>query len=199
MAQLPRSLIQSANVVSLGNTRQVDAGRVILDGQTYFFDNNCALAMEPMVTIENINMTRLSGTVRYLVATIKALLKLKAWHMRVTWDDGQYEGPVYLLSICNSPRTGGVFYMAPAAKMDDGLLDFVLAPQVSKATVLTLVPRILKGTHINHPQVIYGRSSQLAVESEPATPVHADGEVLTRGASRIRYDLLPGKITLLSP
>ena len=25
---------------------------------------------------------------------------------------GGYEGPVYLLSMCNSPRTGGLFYMA---------------------------------------------------------------------------------------
>ena len=36
-----------------------------------------------------------------------------------------------LLSVCNSPRTGG-FTMAPGASIDDGLLDMVFAPQVSK-------------------------------------------------------------------
>ena len=199
MAKIPRDLLAAAKTIVDGKTRQVDAGRVIADGRHHYFGNNCALAMEPMVTIENIRMTRLSGNIRYIVALMKALANLKAWHMRFTWDEGEFDGPIFLLSVCNGMRTGGVFKMAPHARTDDGLLDIVFAPKIPKATLWSLVPRLLRGTHIHHPSITYGRTRKLAIESEPGTPIHADGEVITESARQISYDILPGKITLITP
>ena len=155
--------------------------------------------MEPMVTIENLQMTRLRGNLRYVIAVIRALTKLKAWHMRVSWEGGDYEGPLYLMSVCNSPRTGGIFNMAPQARMDDGLLDYVFAPEIPKLTVVSLLPKLIKGTHIHHPKVTFGKSSWLKAESAPGTPIHADGEVLGESVKKVTYEILPGKITLLSP
>ena len=198
MAGLPRDLLSAARIIADGQTRQVDAGRVTVDGAVRYFDNNCALAMEPVVTIENVRMTKLSGNIRYVAAVIKCLAKLNAWRMRVTWDDGQYEGPILLLSICNSPRTGGLFRMAPEAKMDDGLLDFVYAPDLALTKIIALLPRLLRGTHVRHPQITYGRTSRLTVECDPGSPIHADGEVLSESAQRFTYEILPGKITLLT-
>jgi diacylglycerol kinase (ATP) len=188
----------AAEIIAAGRTRQVDAGQITVDGAVHFFDNNCALAMEPVVTIENVKMTRLSGNVRYVAAVIKSLAKLNAWQMRVTWDDGSYEGPILLLSVCNSPRTGGLFRMAPEAKMDDGLFDFVYAPDLPMHQVVPLLPRLLHGTHISHEKIAHGRTRKLVVESMPGTPVHADGEVLSESATRFTYEILPGKITLLA-
>ncbi|MDX1664914.1 MAG: diacylglycerol kinase family lipid kinase [Candidatus Promineifilaceae bacterium] len=195
MLGLPRTLDESVAVIAAGNMRQIDAGQV--NGHT--FDNNCALAMEPMVTIENEKMKRISGNIRYVAALLKSLLKLKAWHMRIAWEGGQHEGPTYLLSVCNSPRTGGIFYMAPEAKVDDGLLDFVFAPEMPRRKVLALLPGLFNGTHLNHPLVSHGRTPWLTVESEPGTPIHADGEVIAESVRHVRYEVLPGKITLLAP
>jgi diacylglycerol kinase (ATP) len=154
--------------------------------------------MEPVVTIENVRMTRLSGNIRYVAAVIKSLAKLNAWHMRVTWDDGSYEGPILLLSVCNSPRTGGLFRMAPEAKMDDGLFDFVYAPDLRLHQVVGLLPGLVRGTHIRHDKISYGRTRSLTVECDNGSPIHADGEVLSESASRFTYEVLPNKITLLA-
>ena len=194
MTGTPRALAEAVAVIAGGRTRQVDAARV----NDRFFDNNCALAMEPMVTLENVKIKRLSGNTRYLVALVRALLKLKAWNMRVRWDDGEIEGPTLLLSVCNSPRTGGVFLMAPPAQVDDGLLDFVYAPEMSRARVLTILPRLFSGSHLRHPLVRHGRTRRLVVESEPGTPIHADGEILCEACERVEYEILPQKITLLT-
>ncbi|MFN2221781.1 MAG: diacylglycerol/lipid kinase family protein, partial [Candidatus Promineifilaceae bacterium] len=80
MSGLPRDLHHAAQIVATGQTRQVDAGKITFDDAVHFFDNNCALAMEPVVTIENVRMTRLSGNIRYVAAVIKSLAKLNAWH-----------------------------------------------------------------------------------------------------------------------
>jgi diacylglycerol kinase (ATP) len=199
MNALPRAIEDCVRVISAGHTRQIDAGQVTADGIVHYFGNNCALAMEPVVTIENVKLTRLSGTIRYIVATVIALTKLRAWQMQISWDDGGYEGPIFLLSVCNSPRTGGLFIMAPTAMVDDGLFDIVIAPKMPKPEVLTIVPRLLNGSHYSHRRITHGRTSQLTVESEPGTPIHADGEVIAEAAKYIQYEILPGKITLLSP
>jgi diacylglycerol kinase (ATP) len=199
MAKLPRNISESAKIFAAGQTRQIDAGRVQFDGTVHYFDNNCAAAMEPLVTIENEKLVKLSGNIRYVVALIKALRDLKAWNMKISWDGGGYEGPIYLLSLCNSPRTGGVFPMAPDASLSDGLFDFVMAPEISKLAVLAVLARLFRGTHLHHKQGTHGRTTHVSLVSEPGTPIHADGEVLTESATEIIYDILPGKITLLAP
>lgn len=199
MNALPRELRDAAQVIASGKTRQIDAGRVEADGQIHYFDNNCALAMEPVVTIENIRLKHFKGPLRYIVATLIALTKLEEWQMQINWDEGHYEGPVYLLSICNSPRTGGLFLMAPTAQVNDGILDFVIAPKMPKPAVLAMVPRLLNGSHIEHRRILHGRTNHLSIKSEPGTPIHADGEVIATSARHIIYDVLPGKITLLGP
>ncbi|MCB8926628.1 MAG: diacylglycerol kinase family lipid kinase [Ardenticatenaceae bacterium] len=192
MVGLPRDLTQAVALIARGQTRQIDAGRI----NDHFFINNCAVAMEPMITLENIRMKRLSGELRYVLALLKGLIKLTAWDMQIRWDDGGYDGPAYLLSVCNGPRTGG-FYMAPNAAVDDGLFDFVFAPEVPKLTVLSILVKLFRKTHIQHPDVVYGRTQHISITSSPGTPIHADGEIIAEAATQIEYQILPGKLTLL--
>ncbi len=194
MAGLPKKIEESVRVIAAGRTRQIDAGQV----NDRYFINNSAAAMEPMVTLENIKMTRLSGEIRYIVALLRALLKLKPWDMSLTWDGGGFDGPSYLLSVCNSPRTGG-FMMAPGAVLDDGYLDMVFVPKVSKATVISILLKLMRGEHIHHPDVTFRRVTAIDLTSTPGTPVHSDGEIFTESATKVSYRILPGKVTLFTP
>ena len=193
MAGLPKTIEESVRVIAAGQTRQIDAGQV----NERFFINNSAAAMEPMVTLENIKMKRLSGEIRYIGALVRALAKLKPWHMTLQWDGGGYEGPAYLLSVCNTARTGG-FMMAPGALLDDGQLDMVFAPQVSKGQVISILLKLMRGEHIHHPSVTFQRVTAIDVTSRPGTPLHADGEIFAESAASVHYRVLPGKVTLIS-
>jgi diacylglycerol kinase (ATP) len=204
MAGIPRDLRRAAALVGRGQARQVDVGRVTfahagVPAVTRYFVNNCAFAMEPLVTIESTRVRWVPGNTRYVVALLRALRRLNAWQMRVTWDHGSYEGPVYLCSICNGRRCGGIYCMAPEARLDDGRLDLVFAPELSKLEVLRVLPRLFRGTHVHHPEVVYTRARRITLESDPGTPIHADGEVLTESATRIDCEILPGRLTLLAP
>ncbi len=194
MAGLPLTIDESVRVIAAGRTRPIDAGRV----NERFFINNSAAAMEPMVTLENIKMKRLSGELRYIVALLRALARLKPWTMTLTWDGGGYDGPAYLLSVCNSARTGG-FMMAPGALLDDGQLDMVFAPQVSKGQVVSILLKLMRGEHIHHPAVTFCRVTAIDVTSRPGTPLHSDGEIFAEAAEIVRYRVLPGKVSLLRP
>ena len=56
-------------IAAKGGRGRIDAGQV----NDRYFINNSAAAMEPMVTLENIKMKRLSGEVRYVIALLRAL------------------------------------------------------------------------------------------------------------------------------
>lgn len=196
MLGFPADLDMAARYMATGQTRQIDVGRIVVDGRVHYFDNNSALAMEPMVTLEHIKITRISGEMRYLVALVRGIVKLKAWQMHISWDGGGYEGPTFLLSVCNGPRTGG-FMMSPGAEFTDGLLNYVLAPEVSKGTFLNMLVRLMRGTHLDHPKVMSGATRRLEIRSQPGTPIHSDGEILSEAAESIIYEVLPGKLTLL--
>jgi diacylglycerol kinase (ATP) len=203
---LPRDLAQAAQNIAAAHTRPIDAVRV----NDHFFVNNCAIGMEPLVTLENIKIKRLSGNARYFLALVRALAKLRAWQMDIRFDEtttssgsaagsATFSGPAILLSVCNGPRTGGIFQMAPGAQFDDGYFDYVFAPDMPKRTVLALLPRLFKGTHIQHPKVQHGRARRITITCQPGTPIHADGELIAEAATQIEYELLPGKVRLLAP
>lgn len=212
MVGLPRDMTSACQIIATGNTRQIDAGWVSYTSDNgngngnavkvwhgRYFDNSCAVAMEPIVTMEVGRIRRLTGNLRYIVAVIRCLKKMQSWHMEINWDGGVFEGPTYLLSVANSPRTGGQFMVAPQAKMDDGAFDFIFAPKMPFRQVLRILPRILNGTHVQHPEIRTGRTSQLRIVSKPGTPIHADGEIVTAMATQVQYKIMPGKITLLAP
>jgi diacylglycerol kinase (ATP) len=192
VAGLPGTVPEAIEVIRAGHTRQIDAGKV---NERYFI-NNSAIAMEPTVTMESWKIKRMAGEARYLVALARALTRLSAWFLEVAWDGSQFRGPAYLLSVCNSERTGG-FTMAPGARIDDGMLDFVIVPEVPKVTFLHLLLRLLQGKHTSHEKVTFARMTGMMITSDPGTPVHADGEVFSTSETRFIYSILPAKVTLL--
>ncbi len=195
IVHIPLDIVGAVQVIARGHTRQVDAGRV----NDHYFINNSAAAMEPMITLEQMAITNVDGEMRYLLALVKGLFKMKAWQMSITWDQGSYSGPIYLLSVCNTSHTGG-FEIAPGAVVDDGMLDLVFALKAPMWHVLWFLIKMLRGgKHIHDPVVTFVRTRKVQVTSEPGTPLHADGEILTRSETAVSFEVLPGKVTLFSP
>lgn len=193
MLGLPRDVTAACQRITAGNTRLIDVG--IVNG--HYFVNNSAVGLEPMVSIEHDQMRQIKGNLRYLLAALKSIIKAQTWEMRLTWDKGIYDGPITLISVGNSRRTGGSFFMTPKAVVDDGLLDFVYAFGMSRGQMLKLLPRTLKGSHIHHPLVAYLQTKRLSIVASPATPIQADGEIIEKNAIEINYGIMPQKLPVI--
>ncbi len=195
MMELEKDIETACRVILEGYTRAIDVGCV--NGR--FFDNNSAIGLEPMVTITQAAITWLKGTPRYVWAALKTIFSMTPWQMRLVWDDGEYEGPVTLVSVGNTRRTGGAFWMTPRAEPDDGYLDFVFAKKVNRLRLLRLLPMTFDGSHVEQPDIFYVRTTRLTIECDPPTPVHADGELFDSPASHIEYTILPGRLQVIVP
>jgi len=195
MLGLEKEIEAACRAIQAGHTRIIDVGCV--NGR--FFDNNSAIGLEPRVTLAQQAMMRIREPPRYILAALKAIVSHKPWHAHLTWDDGEYEGPLTLLSVGNTRRTGGSFWMTPRAEVDDGYLDFVFAGKLGRVRLLRLLPTTFDGSHVDRPEITYLRTTRLTVECDPPTPIHADGELFDMSATRIEFHILPGRLRLIVP
>jgi diacylglycerol kinase (ATP) len=193
MLSLPDDIMLACQRLTTGHTRVIDVGEV--NGR--YFANNSAIGLEPMVTLAHEQMRWLKGDLRYLLAALRTIISAQSWRGRLTWDEGEYDGPITLVSVGNSPRTGGVFYMTPEAILDDGLLDFVYAEGLTRWQMLTLLPKTFTGKHIHHPLVSNRRTTALTASITPGTPIQADGVIIHRNATEINYRIIPSKLRVI--
>jgi diacylglycerol kinase (ATP) len=195
MLGLEKGVEAACQAILAGHTRLVDVGCV----NDRFFDNNSAIGLEPMVTITERTMGRVKGTPRYILAALKTILGHEPWRVRLAWDDGKYEGMAALVSVGNTRRTGGAFWMTPRAEPDDGYLDFVFAGELGRLRLLRLLPTTFDGSHVERPEVTYARTTRLTIECDPPTPIQADGELFDLSATHIEYTILPGRLQVIVP
>ena len=101
---LPKEIPAAVEVIAGGYTRKMDLCQV----NDRFFDNNAAIGLEPYITLIQQRIKRLKGSFRYLTATLLGVKDKPRWDMSLEWEGGSYEGPVTLVTVGNSPRTGGI-------------------------------------------------------------------------------------------
>lgn len=188
---IPADLTEACRRLKTARTRNIDLCRV----NDRYFDNNSAIGMEPSVTIEAEKISLLKGPVRYLVAALRAIFKNPKWYARIEWDSGVYEGAIALVSVGNGSRTGG-FYMTPHAMVDDGTLDFMFAPAMSRISLFQLLPQTFSGKHIYDPAVTYTQTRHLHIEVDE-TPLHTDGEIISRNIKTLDYTIYPKKLRVI--
>ena len=190
---LPLELDSATKAIASGITRRMDLGKA----NEWVFHNNSAVGLEPVVTQLNASMVRVKGLLRYLIAALRAIAAGPHWEAHVEWDDGDYSGPLSLVSVGNCPVTGGLFKMAPAADPWDGKLTFVRAFSASRLKMLGLLPRAINGSYVNDPIVHQHHTSKLVIELSPGSPIQVDGEVRATDLTRIEYDVFPKRLDIL--
>ena len=171
--------------------RRVDLGRC--NGR--YFANGIGAGFDAQVAIEANAMHWLRGNAVYGVALARTLLLRYATpQARITHDGGVLEGRVTMVAAANGTTYGGAFRIAPGADVADGLLDLMVADELSRAGILGFIPHVLRGTHIGRDGVTFVRTRRVVVETEQPLAVHADGEIVDRAATRLDIEVLPGAL-----
>jgi diacylglycerol kinase (ATP) len=172
-----------------GQPHAVDVGLVRDErGRQRYFLCCLGLGLNGAVTLESRRIHRLQGLALYGLATLRALWYHYACpNITLRLDDGPaWTAPTLMLSVLLGRREGS-FVMAPQARLDDGLFDYVHAGRLSPLEVLCLLPRLaLGGPPPHYPKVRQGRCRRLVVSSETALIVHIDGEFFCRPEDHVR-------------
>ncbi len=182
--QSDRALTRALN----GKPSSVDLGLMTDEhGRREYFDNTLGIGFDAVVTIRSHRLPVVRGFLMYLTAVIQTiLLNHDPSLMQIVIDDHKVEQSNLLLTLCNGPREGGGFLIAPHARLDDGLLNYAMIRKVSRLMMFRLVPEVMKGTHGNFKQVTLGTCQNMTVQADRPMYIHSDGEIYTSFGSNLR-------------
>ncbi|MBX3590122.1 MAG: hypothetical protein KF755_04350 [Burkholderiaceae bacterium] len=136
----------------------------------------------------------LRGLPRYLWATLGELAALRRRRLRVIVDgELVHDGDALFASTLNTPTYGAGMPAVPGARIDDGRLDLLIAGRFGRLGTLLMLPRLLAGRHLGHPEVRTAPFTQLRVECVAEMPLAADGEPLA-GARAVAVRVMPGAL-----
>ena len=141
---------------------------------------------------------RLPGTAGYLWAALRHLFRFEPAKVAATGDFGRLETEVLLVAAAVTRSYGGGMRIAPHADPADGRFDVVIIGPVARRTVVAMLPRLFRGSHVRHPAVRIERSSFLEIETPGgARPLYADGEPL--GETPVSLRIAPGSLRVIVP
>ena len=116
----------------------------------------------------------------YLLSAVRAVLAAPRLRLRICADQREIQQDSCLFSFANTPTFGGGLRIAPDAQLDDGKLDCVLVDALGTFKLMKRAPSLLTGTHLRLKEVSDFRTEKIRLESDPATFVYADGELVCR-------------------
>jgi diacylglycerol kinase (ATP) len=199
---IPLNSVEAFKQVYAGHPRSIDLGAFEIEhGKREYFDNTFGMGFDATVTIRTHRLTHIHGFMMYLVAVLQTIaLNHDAARMHIMTDEATWEEQTMMLVVCNGPREGGGFLVAPQAVASDGFLNYASVCRVSRLMMLRLIPEVMNGKHGRFKQVRLGQLRKLTVQSEKPLTIHADGEVICgfeTVARNISVEIVPSAIELM--
>jgi diacylglycerol kinase (ATP) len=175
----------------------IDVGKVVYSDNgtttTRYFANIAEVGLGAACVARAARLPRWLGPTVYFFAFWLEMRKHRAANVTVDLVDRTYEGPMNNLVVANGQYFGGGMKIAPRAAPTDGVLD-VQIEHARKREALALVPKVFKGEHVPHPDILEAKRVQLSIEADRPLLIEADGEVL--GHTPASFELLKEAISL---
>ncbi len=180
-------------IVADESTRPVDIGRM----NERYFVNGAGVGFDAKVTRIARSYRIPIGDLVYLLAIFRSMAGgIATPQMRITGERKIWDGPVTLANVANGAWIGGMFHIAPVAANNDGHFDLLLAAPVSRRRIVTLLPKLMAGTHMGEREIVHEPVRNLLIECDEPVASHLDGEV-QRLQQRFEIVLLAGALALL--
>ena len=199
---LPEAADRALQQALTGPTSFMDVGLMTDEnGRREYFDNTVGIGFDAVVTIRSHKLPIVRGFAMYLTAVIQTiLLNHHPNLLKVSGQGLDLEQSALMFTLCNGAREGGGFQIAPAAKNDDGLFNYLLVENCDRLTMFRLVPEFMRGTHARFPQVRLGTCGSFNLTAERPMYIHADGEVFSSFGSNLKklsFEMLPGVLKVV--
>lgn len=174
-----------------GEPRSVDLGCV--NGRHFCTVATAGIDAEVTDFVDHMRMP-LAGTPAYVYGALRVLLRYRPYHVRMEGDFGTVECPIFIASTANTSSYGGAIPIAPSASPVDGQLDVCVITYMSKLRALAMIPRVMRGRHLVHPQVHFVRTRRYTLSSREPLELWADGERIATTPATV--EIVPAAISV---
>jgi YegS/Rv2252/BmrU family lipid kinase len=202
---IPLDVGEAAAVLVRGRGRRIDAGRVACagpGGETVVghFVNiaSAGIGAEVVRRVDEGGVV-VNGEITFTLASVRTLLSWRNKPVRVVVDGEARELVAQQVVVANCEYFGGGMRVAPRAKPDDGMLDVVVAGDLSAWENVRGLSKIRKGTHLDagNPKITHAFARRVEVSSPELVRVEADGEL--PGVLPAVFEIVPDALEVVVP
>ena len=180
-------------IAAFESPRKIDVGRF----NDRYFANSAGIGFDAKVTRVARSIHLPIGDFVYLLAIFKSMIDgIASPQLQIVADGYTWEGPLTLAAICNGPWVGGMFHIAPMARNSDGKMELLVVKPVTRRRILTLLPKLMDGEHMQETEIVHRPITALRIKAEQPIPSHLDGEVQAL-QSDFELAVLPDALDLL--
>jgi len=119
-------------------------------------------------------------SLQYPYAALRSLATYQPGRYRVALDGVEREYSAATVVVANSAYYGKGMKIAPAARVDDGVLDVVVIEAASRVELMRALPTVSDRSHVARPEVtvLTGKRVEIGGRARSPIPVCGDGEPL---------------------
>ena len=167
--------LAAARVILKGRAAKMDIGQ---SNDSYFINIAAGGSLSELTYSVPSKLKSMYGYLAYVVKGAEMLTSIKPMDLHIKYDDGEFKGKsaMFFLALTNS--VGGFEQIVPDAKLDDGKFTLLIIKTTKFAEILNLITEVLKGKHVNNPNLIYAKSERVEVSSlkNDKIMINLDGE-----------------------
>ncbi len=187
------SIARALDLLHTGRPHDIDTG--FADGHAFF--TAAGIGFEAEIA-QRFNQLQRRGFTRYLSTSARAFRDWQPQDYVVSHGSHRESVRAFTLAVANANQYGNNALIAPAARIDDGLLDLCVIPPVRWFNAVPLAARLFRGTIAHATGVRLFRSDHFIVERAAPGPLHTDGEVHAAG-TRLEFSIRPRSLRVMIP
>ena len=171
---IPDDLDQACAIIAEGRRQPMDVG--MLNGQPFL--EAASLGIEvPFFALGELTRHRgFMGIMQAAWGAAQLLIRFQPLKVTLEMDGRTKSIRAQQITISNTPRYGLGFQAAPDAKLDDGLLDVVIARHAHRSQLIRHYWSILNGQREIDTKVQVRRAKRIRIFSKQSLPIAIDGE-----------------------
>ncbi|MFC3931479.1 diacylglycerol kinase family lipid kinase [Streptococcus dentapri] len=176
--KIPRgNPIKAAQIIGKNQIIQMDIGRA--HSNVYFINIAAAGTLTELTYSVPSQLKTMFGYLAYLAKGVELLPRVRKAPVRITHDEGVFEGGASLIFAAITNSVGGFETIAPDAKLDDGQFTLIIVKTANLIDIAHLVRKLLQGgKHIGDKHIDYIKTSKIVIEplTDERMMINLDGE-----------------------
>lgn len=170
--KIPGKIEKAVDLALTGAAHKISLGRI--NGRYFSLMAGIGFDGETVLGVKNNFIKKISGIAAHAVSGLKVLIRYNPSPIEIKTDKGVFRG--FTAIVCNARNYGGFFFIAPEASITEPVLDTCLFQGRKRKDFLRFIVSVLMKTHLNSPDVIFDKFSEIEITSSGTVHVQIDGE-----------------------
>ena len=173
---IPMDVEEAMKIITAGHKMTCDRG--IVNNLPFYC--TFGVGFDAAVSEKFASMNR-RGRITYIRSALREFLSYQSQPYAISVNGTVITEKAFLIAVCNASQYGNNAYIAPHAKLTDGLLDITVVHSGSPLSTLTVGVDLLTGYLDRNTHIDTFRVSAATITRLSCGPAHVDGDPVTLG------------------